>query len=327
MSFQIATLEKKVFSGSGDKSILDEALNAGYVFEYSCKNGQCGVCKASLLSGEIKEIRPQLALTEQDALKKQFLTCCCAPTTDILIDSEDLSALHAIELKTLPARISQLQLLSDNIIEVKLRFPPTADFNFLEGQYVDVIHSSATRSYSVASTSEQKEMTLLIKKVDQGLLSAYWFEHAVVNDLLRIEGPKGTFFLRDKEKPLVFLATGTGIAPIMAILRQLDENKTFEQHQPIYLFWGNRNEEDFVWDPVFQRLRVESFRVLSKPRGNWREDVGYVQDVAVKKVNNLTGCHVYACGSNNMITSAKKLFMEKGLDESSFYSDAFVQSY
>jgi CDP-4-dehydro-6-deoxyglucose reductase len=107
----------------------------------------------------------------------------------------------------------------------------------------------------------------------------------------------------------------------------LDQDEDFEQEQPIYLFWGNRNEEDFVWNPVFRRLRVENFKVVSKPGENWGGAVGYVQDLAVKRVRDLARCHVYACGSNNMITSAKKLFMDKGLDERSFYSDAFVQSY
>lgn len=327
MTFQIATVEGKEFVSLNGHSVLDSALNSGLAFEYSCKNGQCGVCKTTLLTGQVKALQPQVSLTEQDIAENKILTCCCSALSDLLIDSEDLSALHGIKTKTFPARINGIKFLSNQIVEVKLRLPPTAQFKFLEGQYIDVIHSAVTRSYSIASTSEEPELSLLIKKVEQGVLSRYWFEEAAFNDLLRIEGPKGTFFLRDKNKPLVFLATGTGIAPVLAILNQLEQDDTFHQLNSIQLFWGNRRSEDFVWISNFKKIQVDVFFVHSRPPENWEGERGYVQDVALKKIVNIKEAHVYACGSNNMIYSAKKAFTEKGLVVKNFYSDAFVQSY
>lgn len=327
MSVQITTSEKKVFLGKEDQSILDSALDARLVFEYSCKTGQCGVCKTVLLEGSVVELQDQLSLTPEDKDNKKILTCCCAPKTDVLIDAEDLSALHDIEIKTLPARISTIKKHTSEIIEVTLRLPPTATFKFLEGQFLDVICNNIRRSYSIASTSSQKEITLLIKRFENGKMSDYWFNQAKENDLLRIEGPKGTFFLRDTSSSLVFLATGTGIAPIISILKSLDEKEGFKQEVNISVYWGNRYPEDFIWRPTFENLKVKIVEVCSRSDQAWTGGKGYVQDCVLEDCPDLVECAVYACGSNAMIHGAKKIFTKIGLPEKQFYSDAFVQSY
>ena len=324
---QIKTKENKLLNASENQSILDSALKAGIFFEYSCKTGQCGVCKTTLLEGEVVELQPQIALTEQQKQSNQILTCCCAPKTDILINAEDLIALHGIEAKTLPVRINKIKKHTPHIIEVSLRFPPTASFQFLEGQYVDVIYNTVRRCYSIASTANQKEITLFIKAVEDGEMSNYWFYHAKENDLLRIEGPKGTFFLRDFEKPLLFLATGTGIAPIMSMLKSLDENVDYQQKNFLNVYWGNRHPEEFVWQPEFNKINVDFLKVCSKATQDWTGEAGYVQNIAIQNQPNLVNCAVYACGSNAMIQSARQLFTESGLAYNQFYSDAFVQSY
>lgn len=325
--FVVKSSKELEFSSPEDVSILDSAMKNGYIFEYSCKTGLCGVCKTTLLEGEVIELQPQIALTESQKENKQILTCCCAPKTDILIDADDLSALHGIETKTLPARISTIKKHTSEIIEVTLRFPPTAQFKFLEGQFIDVIHNNIHRSYSIASIASQKEITLLIKRFEGGKMSSYWFDQAEANDLLRVEGPKGTFFLRDSSKPLLFLATGTGISPIMSILNSLEENDGFQQRQAITVYWGNRYPKEFIWQPAFKKLNVDFIQVCSKPDKGWDGKVGYVQDIAMQKQPGLLESTVYACGSNSMIQSAKKVFTNTGLPENQFYSDAFVQSY
>ncbi|WP_273086309.1 FAD-binding oxidoreductase, partial [Shewanella vesiculosa] len=321
---QIQTKENKTFEGKVEQSILNAALKANLVFEYSCNTGQCGVCKTTLLEGEVFELQPQIALSEQDKHNNQILTCCCAPKTDILIDAEDLSALHGIETKTFPARISKIHKCTSEIIEVTLRLPPTANFQFLEGQYLDVMHNNIRRSYSVVSTANQKEISLLIKRFENGKMSDYWFNQAKENDLLRIEGPKGTFFLRDNSMPLIFLATGTGIAPIMSILNSLEESDDFQQQQSIMIYWGNRYPEEFIWQPRFKKLDVTFVKVCSKPNPDWDGEKGYVQDVVLEKQPGLVEFAVYACGSNAMIQSSKEQFIKSGLPENQFYSDAFV---
>jgi len=324
--FKIKTQEGKEFISVEGSTILESALSAGFVFDYSCKDGQCEACKTTLLEGEIVEIQKQLALNKGEA-DNQFLTCCCAASSDILIDAIDLSVMHGIEAKVLPARIDDIELLSEDVMQVKLRLPPVSNFIFLEGQFINIIGpNSIRRSYSMSSISSDKEITLLIKRVKDGKLSNYWFNEANLNDLLRIEGPKGTFFLRNKSKSLVFLATGTGIAPIISILEGLDSDPDFNQIENISLFWGNRVQQDFVWHPNFKKINVDFYPIISKNDDYWNGEIGYVQDVALKVLDNIKDVNVYACGAIEMINSAKTSFVSAGLSENDFYSDAFVQS-
>ena len=325
--FQISTIEGKSFSSIDGETILDSALSSELVFEYSCKSGQCGTCKTTLLEGEVIEIQDQLALNKEDD-NNQFLTCCCAAASDIVIDATDLNAMHGIEVKILPTRISTLELISENIMQVKLRLPPSSNFVFLEGQFIDIIGpNSIRRSYSIASISSNKEIILLIKRVKNGEFSNYWFNEAKSNNLLRIEGPKGTFYLRDRAKPLVFLATGTGIAPIISILDGLESDPDFNQTEDISLFWGNRVQQDFVWKPNFKKINVDFFPIISRKDDDWKGETGYVQDVALRIYDSAQKINVYACGANEMINAAKVSFVRAGLSEKDFYSDAFVQSY
>ena len=327
IEYKIKTKEGKEFLSVEGKTVLESALSAGFVFEHSCKSGQCGACKTTLLQGKIIELQEQVALNRKD-VSDQFLTCCCTVSSDILIDAADLSVMHGMEVKILPARVNSLELLSEDIMQVKLRLPPTSDFVFLEGQFIDIIGpNSIRRSYSIASISSNNKITLLIKKVKDGKLSHYWFNKAKLNDLLRIEGPKGTFFLRDRVKPLVFLATGTGIAPIVSILDGLDLDPDFKQTESISLFWGNRVQQDFVWKPNFKRINVRFYPIISRDDDEWRGEIGYVQDVALRISSDTHKINVYACGASSMINSAKASFVGAGLSENDFYSDAFVQSY
>jgi len=321
---KIKTLENIGLNGNTEQSILDSALNAGHCFEYSCKNGQCGVCKITLLKGEIVELQAQVALSETDKQQHKILSCCCAPKTDILIDAEDLRALQGIDIKTIPARINKIEKKTEHIIEVELRLPPTASFKFLEGQYIDIIGPNGVRrSYSIANSSANQLITLFIKQVENGALSQYWFNHAKKNDLLRLEGPKGTFFFREAKPHIIFLATGTGIAPIKAILDKLSESSS---KLSFSLYWGNRTLEEFFWQPEYNNLDLQYIPVLSRANEDWIDKVGYVQNILIEEHQNLENTQVYACGSLEMIEAAQQLLIKNGLEEKYFHSDAFVSS-
>jgi len=321
----IKILENLQITGNKEQVILDSTLNSGHFLEYSCKNGQCGICKTTLLKGSVVELHPQLALSEEDRAGNKILTCCCAPKTDIQIDAEDLSALQGISVKTLPVRVNSITMHSEFIVEVELRLPPTAGFVFLEGQYIDIIGpGNIRRSYSLANSSSQSSIILFIKKVENGLLSKYWFEDAKENDLLRVEGPKGTFFLRERKKHIVFLATGTGIAPVKSILDKLSEAVDLDVNMSISLYWGNRHPENFFWKPYYSTFNFKYIPVLSKSNEGWVGRTGYVQDIMMEDKLDLISTQVYACGSLSMIESAKTLLLNNGLDGKQFYSDAFV---
>ncbi len=324
---QIKTLEGLVLKGDSEISILDSALRSQVNFEYSCKNGQCGACKTTLLEGDVLELQIQTALSDTDVEDKKILTCCCAPISDIVIDAEDLTALKHIEIKTLPARINKIEKKTGKIVEIDLRLPPTANLAFLEGQYFDVIGPQGVRrSYSIASSTSNKVLKFWIKEVEGGLLSQYWFNDAKENDLLRIEGPKGSFFFKEPKKYIIFLATGTGIAPIKAILDKLSESPDVVSSTNLMLYWGNREPNEFFWEPDYPELNLQYIPVLSKTHDAWVGRTGYIQGNVINDNLDLGDTQVYACGSLSMIESAKLLLVNNGLNEKYFYSDAFVSS-
>jgi CDP-4-dehydro-6-deoxyglucose reductase len=218
--------------------------------------------------------------------------------------------------------------MNSDVIKVTLRLPPTANIQFISGQYVNLIKGTINRSYSIASSSSKNsELEFFIKKYENGLMSQYWFHEAKANDLLRLEGPLGSFFVRETRKNnLIFLATGTGIAPIKAILDELEING-FEaiSDKKIWIFVGARYKEDLFWIPKTNR-NVVYIPTLSRASSDWNGEKGYVQDSVLRHKIDLTDAQVYACGSNQMIASAKKILTENSLDETQFYSDAFVQT-
>ena len=308
-------------------SILKSSCGHGVHFEYSCNSGQCGVCKTNLIEGQVVELQGQKALSAEEIQAGKILTCCCAPASDILIDAKDLTALKGIEVKTLPARINTIIRQSEHIIEIDLRLPPTVNFRFLEGQYIDVIGPGGIRrSYSIGNSAEESMLKLYIKKLEDGVMSRYWFDEAKENDLLRLEGPKGSFFFRDFKKHIVFLATGTGIAPVKSILDMLEQRSDLPAGLDIRLYWGNRSAEDFFWQPAYPSLNLQYVPVLSREDPEWQGRLGYIQKAMIEDGVPINGSQFYACGSLQMIESVHQLLLANGMDENCFHSDAFVSS-
>lgn len=317
------------FSADPAISILDAARNAGVVLEYSCRTGRCGICKAPKLSGETILLRPEdESLTRDEADQGVILTCCRAAVADVALDIEPLDRLAGLEIKTMPARIVSIERIAAEIVRVTLKTPPSSPMRFVAGQYVDVIADGARRSYSLANAPRSNGLLeLLIKRYPGGHLSRYWFEQAQPNDLLRLEGPFGTFFLRDQmPENIVFLATGTGIAPVKALLEELAAMSEPAALPRIRVFWGNREAENFCWDPVGLGLEIGFHHLLSGKDDEWAGRRGYVQDAVVKDGFDPAATVVYACGSNAMIASAREALFTLGLPARRFFSDAFVSS-
>jgi CDP-4-dehydro-6-deoxyglucose reductase len=245
----------------------------------------------------------------------------------VILDVEDLSDYKLESIKTIPSKVNRITKLSPDVIELELRLPPQSSFKYLSGQYVNFIKDDYKRSYSVANYNKSSNLIFFIKKYPGGLFSNYLFNEAKINDLLRIEGPIGTFFLRNtRKKNVIFLATGTGIAPVKAILEQMNDDNKGLVTKNIFLFFGGRFSEDLFWKPEFSNIDVNFIPVLSKSTRDWDGCIGYVQDIVLSKAINLSDAVVYACGSENMISDSNKLLIQNGLAEDSFYSDAFVST-
>jgi CDP-4-dehydro-6-deoxyglucose reductase, E3 len=316
------------FMSQDGKSILDSARLQEIALEHSCRTGRCGVCKAKVVSGETDVLQAEESLTAEDESVGFILTCCRAARTDLQLDIEDLGELGSIQTKTLPCRIDSLRFLSDDVVGIVLRTPPANRLEYLPGQYVNIIGKDGLRrSYSIANAPrEDGKITLQIRKVGQGKMSKYWFEEAIANDLLRLEGPLGTFCLRkNNASQLILLATGTGIAPVKAMLEQLETKPEANAYSHIHLYWGGRTEKDIYWRPCFTSLPLTFTPVLSRSP-EWHGRKGHIQQAVLDDGHNLHDAVVYACGSGAMIHSAHKHLVAAGLNNKHFYSDAFVSS-
>jgi CDP-4-dehydro-6-deoxyglucose reductase len=282
-----------------------------------------------VLSGQSVATVDELGLTSEEKAQGFILSCVRSALTDVLIDVEDLGDQIIPEIKTLPTRISSLEKLAPDVLSVKLRFPPNTPFPFLAGQYIDVIGPGGIRrSYSVANApASDNQLQFHIRAVESGAMSQYWFDQAKVNDLLRINGPLGSFFTRHLSGlHLVFLATGTGIAPVKAMLEQLATGQLDDQPLSTTLYWGGRQQQDLYADPSQWHPSLRYVPVLSRAPDDWTGARGHVQHSLLGDKPDWANTVVYACGSNAMIQSAKAELTEAGLPAKRFYSDAFVPS-
>ena len=326
--YKVTLKNNKSFRCDKDTTIFEAAKNNNIILEHSCLSARCRSCIVKVVSGSTIDKEEELVLTEEDKNENFVLSCNAKPTSDLELDIEDLGNILIYEKKIIPSKISVIEKLTDDVLKVTLRIPPNSNFNFNSGQYVNIIKGNLTRSYSIANCSNHNnELEFFIKKYINGLMSEYFFKEAKLNDLLRLEGPIGTFFLRDSSfKNIVFLATGTGIAPIKSILEGLDKSHEQYQNKNFWVIVGARYQEDLFWKPNFKNLNIKYIPVLSRPESDWNGAQGYVQDIVLNQQIDLENSQVYACGSNDMINSAKELFIKNNLKENNFFSDAFVQT-
>jgi CDP-4-dehydro-6-deoxyglucose reductase, E3 len=326
--FQIKLKNNKSFSCDKELTIFEAAKKSNIVLEHSCLSSRCRSCVVKVLSGKTINKDEELVLTQEEKDENFVLSCNAKPVSDIELDLEDLGEIKLFEKKIIPSKISVIEKLTDDVIRLVLRLPPNSNFNFNSGQYVNIIRRNVTRSYSIANSSNHKnELEFFIKKYTNGLMSEYFFKEANINDLLRLEGPIGTFFLRDSSfENIIFLATGTGIAPIKSILEGLEKSHEQYQNKKIWVIIGARYQDDLFWEPNYKNLNIKYIPVLSRQDNDWTGSKGYVQDVVLRQQIDLENTQVYACGSNEMIKSAKRLFFKNNLKENNFFSDAFVQT-
>lgn len=317
------------FTATAGANLLDSALSVGITLSHSCKTGRCSTCKCKVLQGETTALQTETGLTDAEKAEGWILSCVRSAQTDVTLEVEDLGNVVLPPSKTLRCRISSIDRLATDVVRVMLRLPPTAEFRSIPGQYIDVIGPGGVRrSYSLANANTaDKTLELHIRAVDGGVMSDYWFKQAKANDLLRLNGPLGTFFLRCLDQlHLVFLATGTGIAPVKAMLESLTDIAPEQAPQSVTVFWGGRTAEDLYFDPQAIPVGHQFVPVLSRAAAGWAGVSGYVQNALLATQPDLARTAVYACGSDAMIRSAKASLLAAGLPNKCFFADAFVPS-
>lgn len=323
----VTMLSGKTFYADKKTSILNAAESQGVSLPYSCRNGRCSSCMCRISGPTIINI-DELGLS--DAQKKDGWKLACARSAigDISLDIDDLSDVYLPKPGIFPAKIDKIDYFTQNILKINLRLPPNLKFKFFEGQHINLIGPSGiTRSYSLARYCDGQKLEVHVQRVINGQMSNYFFEEAKVGDLLRINGPHGTFIFQQTPKTnIIFLATGTGIAPVKAILEYIERMPQELAPDSIKIYWGMRSEKDLYWKPGKRFTNLHFTPVLSRGSDKWVGSRGYVQDIMMKNLKDITNIKIYSCGSNAMIEAAKSKIISFGLPEKNFYSDAFVAS-
>lgn len=328
MSFNIKLKNDKSFQCDSSNTIFEAAKKSKILLEHSCLTARCRSCIVKLVEGKSVEKNEDLILSEEEKKNGFILSCNSIPISDLELDVEDIGFREIYEKKIYPAKVVSIQKISEDVISVILRLPPNNSFKFHSGQYINLIKGNIKRSYSIANPFKiNSNIELLIKKYKNGQMSEYWFNKAKKDDLVRIEGPLGTFFLRETtKKNIIFLATGTGIAPIKSILENLNQNLNELINKKIWLFYGVQYEKDLLWEPPSSIIPNLSYvPVFSRQKNLLNGYKGYVQNAMIDSEIDLFDSQIYACGSINMINSTQLILnkIDKN-NEIGFFHDAFV---
>ena len=324
--------QHRSFATETGENILSAALRQGIVIPHNCRNGFCGSCMGLLHRGEVDYGGEEnlKALSEEKA-KQGYILCCKAVTkSDIQLEIETIDAVADIEIKTLPCRVHRLTKLADDVMLMELKLPPHEKFEFHAGQYLDfLLRDGRRRSFSMANSPSSNELIELhIREVPGGSFTGQIFNEMKEKDMLRMQGPFGTFILRsDNSRPAILIAGGTGLAPLKSILEKVREEGC---ERPLHLYWGARAIRDLYFDEELREwtedLDCLSYTpVLSEPDAGdgWTGATGWVHEAVMSDFPDLKGFDVYASGPPPMINAIQKSFPENGLEQGHFYFDSF----
>ncbi len=311
-----------------NETVLDAALRQGINLRYGCRNGACGACKGKLVTGDIHYEEDPVALTDDDEAQSMVLFCAALVDSELVIEVEEVELDSAIEIKTLPCRVQKMNHLADDVMQIFIKLPASERLQFLPGQYIDILlEDGRHRSFSIANAPHDDEfLELHIRLVEKGLFTPRVFNSMQNKDLLRIEGPHGSFFYHeDSNKDLLLMAGGTGFAPIKGIIEHLISEQVT---RPVYLYWGVRTEADLYMRELAEKWAVELdniqfIPVLSDADDGWSGRTGYVHEAVLADFDDLSIFDVYTCGPPAMIKSAEQSFQEKGMKKNQFFYDSF----
>jgi len=329
----------KQFTVNQDETVLEAALRQNINLPYGCKNGACGSCKGKVLEGQVTHGQhSESAMSRADETGGATLFCCAHPQSDLLIEAREVQGAGDIAIRKVPCRVNAISRHGSDVAILKLQLPASERFQFLAGQYLEfLLKDGQRRAYSIANAPEQEgPLELHIRHLPGGLFTDFVFaakDPALKEkDILRFEGPLGSFFLReDSKKPIIFVAAGTGFAPIKSIIEQMQAKKI---QRPISLYWGGRRPSDLYMNslcetwaqdlPDFKYIPVISNAL---PEDTWDGRSGFVHEAVMTDHPNLKDFQVYACGAPVMVNAARQDFSSKcHLPEEEFFADSFTSA-
>jgi CDP-4-dehydro-6-deoxyglucose reductase len=332
MSFRV-TLQPSghEFSVPAGDTVLSAALEAGYNIPYGCRNGACGACKGNVLEGQVEHNAYQAhALTDSELAAGKALFCCARPLSDITIECREVTVGSAIRSRIMPCRVQKLEHVAHDVIVMTLKLPNNERLQFLAGQYIEfLLKDGKRRAFSLANAPHNDDMLELhLRLIPGGQFTQYVFNEMQEKTILRFEGPMGSFYLREEsEKPIIFVAGGTGFAPVKGIIEHALHHKS---PRKMVLYRGALALRDLYLADLPKQWKHESgvdyTPVLSEPRPEdaWTGRTGLVHLAVLEDYPDLSGYQVYCCGAPAMVEAAHRDFVAAGLPPEEFFSDAFT---
>jgi CDP-4-dehydro-6-deoxyglucose reductase len=320
----------QTFEVAEGEAVLAAALRQGFLLPYGCKNGACGSCKGKILEGAVDYgVYQKKALTDEEKAQGKALFCQAKPLGDLVLEARTVGAAKDIQVKTLPCRVQKLERLAEDVMALWLKLPANERLQFLPGQYLEfLLKDGSRRSFSMANTPDAELVELHVRHVAGGQFTDHVFQKMKERDILRMEAPLGTFFLReDSAKPVVFVASGTGFAPIKSIIEATLAKGVNHVKRPMALYWGGRRPKDLYMDALAKSWGIPYVPVISEalPEDHWSGRTGFVHRAVMRDFPDLSGHQVYACGVPVMVDSARNDFTTQcKLPEDEFYADSFT---
>jgi CDP-4-dehydro-6-deoxyglucose reductase len=315
------------FPIDADETILEAALEHGYVFPYSCRNGVCGVCKGKVVEGKVDHGNAQaFALSDEEKASGMALFCCAKPLSDLVVESHEVSTLQEIPVKMLPCRVEKMEKVAEDVMVLYLKLPANERLQFFAGQYIDILQKDGKpRSFSLANAPHDDGfLELHIRNIAGGAFTSHVFNTMKERDILRIKGPLGNFCLHEEsDRPIVFVASGTGFAPVKAIIEHAIK---IGFKREMHFYWGVRKASElYMLDKIksWEEYGIKFTPVVSDEP--WSGRTGFVHQAVLDDFKDLSGYAVYACGAPVVVEAAHRDFTtQRGLPNEAFYSDVFT---
>ncbi len=335
MTFQVTIKPSNhQYQSQEQETILESALREGFSLPYGCRNGACGNCKGKILEGRVDYGQYQdHALSENEKLAGMALFCTARPLTDVVIECREVGAARDIPIKTMPCRVQKMEKLSHDVMLLKLKLPANERLQFLAGQYIDILlKDGKRRSFSLANAPHDDDfLQLHVRHIPGGVFTGNVFNAMQEKAILRFEGPHGSFFLREEsDKPIIFVAGGTGFAPVKGLVEH-----ALQAHckREMLLYWGVRSLRDLYmadlprqWQQAHANFRFIPVLSQPLPEDDWQGRTGLVHQAVLDDCADLSAYQVYACGAPQMVDAARQTFFARSLPQEEFFADAFTFS-
>lgn len=338
MTFQVTIQPSQhQFTVTAEQTVLDAALAAGILLPYSCRSGACSTCKAKVVSGSIQPVpSADVVLSPEEREAGYTLLCQARATSDLVVESREIRLASDIQVRKLPSRVTSMTRPAADVAVLQLQLPATETFKFYAGQYVELIlKDGKRRSYSMANPPHSAAaLELHIRHLPGGLFTDHVFGVGATQmkerEILRIEGPLGSFFLReDSDLPIVMLASGTGFAPIKSIIEHMVPQGI---KRPVTLYWGGRRPADLYMHALAQSwaATIPNFTYVpvvsdALAEDAWTGRTGFVHKAVMEDFPDLAGHQVYACGAPIVVDSARREFVAHcKLPDDAFFADSFT---